>query len=273
MKKYFVTAMVLIATTTAVFAQKRHKTPPNQPLAKDSASLVNKALQSSAATNPQPPKPKAKVWDLSKRSADHFMVQFGYDNWANKPDSANISGFNHSFNFYFMLDFPFKQDPRMSFGAGLGIGSNNVYFNQTYPQVGAYQNTTLVYAASQGGSQWKSFKLVTTYLEIPLELRYALDPEHMDKSWKFAIGVKLGVMLNAYTKASTPVNNFGQVLGHTVEKESSTQFFNTTKLEPTVRISKGVIGIYGQYQVTSLVKSTAGQNVFPFAFGIVLSGL
>src|SRR5579863_4450025 len=42
MKKYFVTAMVLLATTTAVFAQRRSKTPPNQPVAKDSASLVNK---------------------------------------------------------------------------------------------------------------------------------------------------------------------------------------------------------------------------------------
>src|SRR6185437_9486100 len=203
-KKYFVTALVFLATT-AVFAQKRHKYPSNTPPKTDSVA-ASKTLTpipiTTAPTNTPPPK-KGRDWskvDLSKRAADHFMFELGYDNWANPPDSADIKGFNHSFNFYFMYDFPFKSDARLSLGAGIGIGSSNMFFAGTYPQVAAYQNASLSFAATSGGYYWKKFKLVTTYLEIPVELRFAVDPEHMDKSWKFAIGAKIGLMLSAYTK-------------------------------------------------------------------------
>jgi hypothetical protein len=279
MKKYLVTAMVLLATTTAVFAQKKHKSPPPQSAAStDSAKLVNKALQSAAISNTEAPK-RTKVWDLSKRAADHFMFELGYDNWASKPDSADIQGFNHSLNFYFMMDFPFKTDQRLSMGVGLGLGSGQVYFNKTYPQVAAFNNATLAFATTVSGAggtaadHYKRFKLVTNYLEIPVELRFAVDPEHMDKSWKFAVGTKIGYLITAYTKAVDPEDVSGHVLASTVEKESSKQFFSSFKFAPTLRVSKGVIGIFGQFQVNSLLKSTAGNAVFPFSGGIVLSGL
>ncbi|HEY4108871.1 hypothetical protein [Puia sp.] len=274
MKKHFITVMVFLATTTAVFAQKRHRNPPNQPVAPtDSATLVNKALQSAAANNtPEEPK-KKKTWDLSKRAADHFMFQLGYDNWAGAPDSIHIRGFNRSANFYFMFDFPFKTDQRLSIGAGLGIGSSNIFFHQQEVMVAAYTNTTLAFPDEQGGNHYKKFKLVTTYLEAPVELRFALDPEHMDKSWKFAVGTKIGIMLSAYTKGKNLQNGVGQTIGNYIQKESSKQFFNTPKLAGTFRVSKGVIGVFGQFQVNSLIKTSAGPSVFPFSGGITLSGL
>ncbi|GGB11516.1 outer membrane beta-barrel protein [Puia dinghuensis] len=272
MKKYFVTALVLFATTTAIFAQKRHKTPPNQPIAKDSAALVNKALQASGANNPEPAKPK-KIWDLSKRSADHFMFELGYDNWAGTPDSIHIQGFNRSANFYVMFDFPFKTDQRLSIGVGLGIGSSNIFFHQQEVLVAAYSNQSLAFPDESTTNHYKKFKLVTTYLEAPVELRFALDPEHMDQSWKFAIGTKIGLMLSAYTKAKDLLNPAGGTIANYIQKESSTQFFNTPKLAGTVRVSKGVIGVFGQFQANALIKSSAGPSVFPYSFGIVVSGL
>lgn len=279
MKKILIIAMVLVATTTAVFAQKKHKNPPPQPASTDSAKLVNKALENAAANSPNPAVKPRKVWDLSKRPADHFMFELGYDNWASKPDSANIEGFNHSLNFYFMMDFPFKSDQRLSMGVGLGLGSSQVYFNKTYPQIAAYNNQTLSFAtsvvggASSNADHYKRFKLVTNYLEIPVELRFALDPEHMDKSWKFAVGTKIGFLIAAYTKAVDPEDVTGHVLANVVEKESSKQFFSSFKFQPTLRVSKGVFGVFGQFQANSLLKAGAGNSVFPFAFGVVLSGL
>ena len=283
MKKVFITALVFLATTAA-FAQRHSKgtqnPTPTQP--KDTTSALTKALQN-APPPPAPKKPGGRDWsklDLSKRPADHFMFELGYDNWANKPDSANIQGFNHSLNFYFMLDFPFKTDPRLSIGLGLGLGSGQIYFNKSYPLIADYSNQTLSFATSAGGNgtasgadHYKRFKLVTNYLEIPVELRFALDPEHMDKSWKFAFGTKIGYLITAYTKSVDPENVAGQVLGHVVEKESSKQFFSSFKFAPTVRISKGIIGIFGQIQVNSQTNSSSGSSVFPFSGGIVLSGL
>jgi hypothetical protein len=278
MKKFFITALVFLATT-AVFAQKKHKSSQNPPPSQDSVA----AKKTPVPPPPPPPPAKKRDWsklDLSKRPADHFMLELGYANWANSPDSANIRGINHSINFYFMMDYPFKTDPRLSIGVGIGLGSDQVYFNKTYPQIANYNDPTLSFATSIGGSgtagsadHYKRFKLVTNYIDIPVELRFALDPEHMDKSWKFALGTKLGLLIAAYTKSVDPETVSGQVVAHVVEKESSKQYFSSVKFAPTVRINKGVFGIFGQFQVNSLIKATAGSAVFPFSMGFVLSGL
>jgi hypothetical protein len=42
---------------------------------------------------------------------------------------------------------------------------------------------------------------------------------------------------------------------------------------PTLRVSKGVIGVFTQIQLNSPIKASAGPSVFPFSAGIVLSGL
>lgn len=276
MKKIFITALVFLATTAA-FAQKKHKHNQNPPPKDSTAAVTKTPVPLTNTPAPAAPNPKKKDWskvDLSKRAADHFMVQFGYDNWLGTPDSVNIKGFNHSEGFYFMYDFPFKSDARFSVGAGIGIGSSNIYFDQTYPQVAAYQNVTLAFTNTVGGSGgYKKFKLTTTYVELPIELRFAVDPEHMDKSWKFAIGTKIGLMLSAYTKGKDPLNGAGQVVGNISVKESSKQFFSTPKFAPMIRVSKGVFGIYAQLQANPLIKAGAGPSVFPVSFGFVLSGL
>jgi hypothetical protein len=274
MKKYLITALVFLATTAAYAQRKHNPTPQNTNPAQDTLTPAQKIIPT---TPPPPPKnPKKKDWsklDLSKRAADHFMFQFAYDNWAGVPDSIHIQGFNRSANFYFMYDFPFKTDERLSLGAGLGIGSSNIFFHQQEVLVSAYQNATLAFPDLTGGNHFKKYKLVTTYLESPIELRYALDPEHMDQSWKFAVGIKVGLLLSAYTKGKDLENSANQVIGDYIEKESSKQFFNTPKLAGTLRVSKGVVGIFGQFQATSLIKASAGQTVFPFSFGLTLSGL
>lgn len=249
--KKLLTVLFALTFVTAVFAQKKD------------TSIVN----TSGIVQP-----KKKDWskiDLSHRANDHFMVQIGYDNWAGTPDTLSVSGFSRSFNFYFMLDFPFKTDPRFSVGAGLGIGNSNVFFkNQPASPI-----SVLPQADASGGTHFKKYKLVTTYLEIPVELRFALDPENTNKSWKFALGVKVGTLLSAYAKGKSVENGSGQVQDPSVYKVRNNSDFNNIKLAGTARISKGPFGIFGQYDVTSLIKGSVGPIVYPFSFGICFSGL
>ena len=255
--KHFVTAIALLATTAAL-AQK-----------KDSVTTIVKPAA------PALHAPAKKDWSkvtLGRRANDHFMFQLGYDNWAQTPDSIHIQGFNRSANVYFMFDFPFKSDPRFSVGAGIGIGSSNIFFHQQSVLV-AVNNPTLAFPDQSQANHFKKFKLVTTYLEAPIEIRFALDPENTNNSWKFAVGAKIGLMLSAHTKGKTLQNSFGQTIGNYTEKESSKQYFNSTKLAATARINKGPVGIFGQYQVNSLIKTNFGPAVFPYSFGLVLSGL
>jgi hypothetical protein len=255
MKKFFVVGLVLLLTQAA-FAQK----------------------DTSAAKASVPPAavpPAKKDWSkvsLKNRANDHFMVQVGYVNWAGAPDSVSIVGFGRSFNFYAMYDMPFKTDPRLSVAAGLGIGSSNVYFNQQQVLVAA-QTPTLQFQNTAGQNHFKKFKLVATYLDIPIELRFALDPENTNKSWKFAVGTKVGFLLSTYTKGKNLLNNANQSINNYIEKQSSKTYFNGTRLVPTIRVSKGPVGIYAQYQVTSFTKTATASAIYPFEVGIVLSGL
>ena len=62
-----------------------------------------------------------KKIDLSKRTADHFMIQYGKDNWSGTPDSINVLGKSRHFNFYLMVDKPFRNSPNFSVAYGVGL--------------------------------------------------------------------------------------------------------------------------------------------------------
>jgi hypothetical protein len=262
--KKFVCMALLVVSGHVVFAQT------------DSA----KAAQSQTAnyyshvkdTVPAKKKPTYASLNLANRPNDHFIIELGYDNWAGKTDSMRTTGFSRSFNFYFMYDFPFKTDPRFSVGAGLGIGVSNVFFDKVNVLVAA-PNQTLAFQDVSQSDHYKKYKLVTTYLELPLELRYAFNPENTNKSWKIAVGFKAGLLLSAYTKGKNLENAAGQPIQDYIQKNSSKQFFNTGRIAGTLRVNYGWFGVFGQFALTPLMTSTAGPSVFPYSVGILLSGL
>ncbi|MBI3883326.1 MAG: outer membrane beta-barrel protein, partial [Sphingobacteriales bacterium] len=118
---------------------------------------------------------------------------------------------------------------------------------------------------------FKKYKLATTYLEVPLELRYTAHPEKENKSWKFAAGIKVGFLLNAHTKGKTlqyqngSSNNF-------VEKINTNRFFNTTRVSGTARIGYGHYSLFGSYSLTTFLKND-NADIRPYQIGITLSGL
>ena len=82
--------------------------------------LVLLSLSASFLALSQTTDTKQKI-DLSNRAADHFMIQYGADSWTNRPDSVRTAGFSRHFNIYFMLDKPFKTNPKYSIAYGIGI--------------------------------------------------------------------------------------------------------------------------------------------------------
>lgn len=250
------------------------------------ASVLPLFAQDSSIVKPAAPAPapapasKKKDWskvNLANRPNDHFMLQLGYNGWASIPDTINTKGIPRSFNMYFMFDFPFKTNPRFSVGIGAGLGTDNFYLNKQTIDIAGRNSNQLSFR--KDSTYFKKYKIATTYLEIPVELRFAADPENTNKSWKAAIGAKIGTMLSAMTKGKTLMNsNGGTILTYT-EKTKSKRYFNTTRLAVTARISKGVFGIYGMYQVNQLFKDGAApsssglQNIRPFQIGLTISGL
>lgn len=239
-------------------------------------STTSAPAQDTTIVPAKTPSSQKKDWskvNLSNRPNDHFMIQIGYNGWTQTPDTVNLKGIPRSFNMYFMFDFPFKTNPRFSVGIGAGLGTDNVYFDKMIVDVTGRNVNALTFRNVSDTNYFKKYKLMTTYVEAPIELRFAANPVNPNKSWKAAIGAKVGTMLAASTKGKNLLNKSGGTVNSYVQKEKAKRYFNSTRLAVTGRISKGVLGIYGQYQINNFIKEGFGPDIRPFQVGISISGL
>lgn len=219
-----------------------------------------------------PPKKKKQAINLAGRANDHLMIQLGYTGWAGRPDTINTSGWSKSFNVYFMFDFPFKTNPKLSIAFGPGIASDHIKFTDTY--VGIKELTsTLQFRDVSDTNHFKKVKLNTTYLEAPIEFRYTANPLNSDKSFKWAIGLKVGTMLDAHTRNKTLQDKNGNTINDYKMKEASKRYFNSTRLVGTARVGLGHFSLYGSYQITTLFKEGVAAEIRPWSIGLTLSGL
>ncbi|MBI2730368.1 MAG: outer membrane beta-barrel protein [Sphingobacteriales bacterium] len=230
--------------------------------------LIAGFLITNAQESPAPKKKKdwSKV-DLS--SKDHLMIQFGSYSWLKKPDSLNTGGFSKSFNMYFMFDYPFKTSPKFSVGLGVGIGSDNLFFKKTNIDL---KKADRLYFNKDSVTSYKKYKLVNAFLEVPVELRYTADPENNSKSFKAALGLTIGTMINAHTKAKVTrdANNEG---GYSI-KVNDRVHFNNLRLATTARVGYGIFSLFGSYQLNQLIKDGSGPvDVRPLSIGLTISGL
>ncbi len=212
--------------------------------------------------------------DISTRPGDHLMIQFSSDHLTAKPDSisSHQSGFSRGFNAYLMLDKPFKSSPKFSIGLGIGVGSSNIVFKKMNVNITSTA-TKLPFIAVDSTNHFKKYKLSFSYLEVPLEFRYASNPLNVNKSLKFAIGLKVGTMINAHTKGKDLQSKNNTLISSYTEKENSKKYFNGTRFMATARIGYGVFSLFGAYQLNNLLKDAAGAPMKLYQVGITLSGL
>ncbi len=231
--------------------------------------VITCCMTAMAQDNPHT-KTKKKI-DLSGRTNDHLMVQFGGTRWNSLPDTILKKGFSHSFNIYAMLDFPFKSNPRISVAIGPGIGSDHMTFTKTY--IGIKDKTsTLYFTNQQDTNYYKKSTLVTAYLEAPVELRFSSKPE-TGNGVKAAIGIKVGTLINAHTRNVKYSNRAGTLLNNYILKEESKNFFNKTRFCATARVGYSHFSVFASYQLNPVFRTGAGPDVKPVTIGLTISGL
>lgn len=205
-------------------------------------------------------------------SNDHFLIQLGYLNWSGQPDSIHTKGFPRSLNFYLMLNFPFRTDPHWSVALGPGIASDHMVFDKM--TLGIKDPTPSIrFNDVSDTAHFKRYKLVTAYLEVPVELRYRFNPDNDKKSVKIAIGAKVGTLINAHTKGVNLQNTSNQSINDYTVKEASKRFFNKQRLSVMGRLGYGPLSLFASYSVTPVFKEGLGPAVRPLTVGLTLSGL
>ncbi len=229
-------------------------------------------LISNAQTTPAPKKDWKKA--TLEAPGDHIMVQLTSDHWSGAPDSITkrMSGLPRGLGFSIMLNKPFKSDPHWSVAFGLGINGSSIYFKNTKVDLTA-SGSVLPFKNLDSADHFKKYKLVTVFGEVPIELRYNFNPEKENKSWKAALGIKVGTMLNAHTKGKTLVNSSGATLNSYTLKESKRNFFNSNRIVATARIGMGAFSLVGTYQLSTMLRDGAGADIRPYQIGLCISGL
>ena len=230
----------------------------------------------SGLANAQSNPPEKKMADLSSRPADHFLIQFGSDSWIGAPDSVKTSGMGRHFNVYFMLDKPFRINNKFSLAYGVGFGTNNQFIDKgTYVDLAQMANTIRFKQLDSLANRFDKQKVATVYLQVPAELRYYTNPANPSKSWKFAAGIKAGLLFKGFTKMKDyQTFNGNSLYGKTyVQKISNKRFFTSNDITLTARAGYGIISMNVGYTVTPVFRDGYGPSFNRLSIGLSISGL
>lgn len=204
--------------------------------------------------------------EQANEAADRIVVGFSFDNWLydrKEIDSLNTKWNSWGFNFYYMYDIPMGKS-RFSFAPGIGFSAswvkNNSLLDESVDSIGT------IFRPIQ--ADYKRNSLVTSYLDIPLELRFRGKANAKNKSFKLAAGVVGGVQMRNQTKTKTEVNGETKIFKQ-VRYDDLMRF----RFGPTFRIGYGAVNLSFYYSVLSLFKNDSGPDIHPFSVGITINAL
>ena len=193
------------------------------------------------------------------RHDDKLVFEITNDMWLDLPKGVELRGFSPGFKAYFFTDYTFGPDATVSFAWGFGISADNVHSNAVLYQEelpdGELGDQELVPFPEE--YDYEKNKFVTTYLELPIELRFIT---HGRSPFKFAAGFRLGYLLQDHQK-----------IIDTEGKRKIYDFNDVTEWRYGVsgRIGVGKIQVSGFYSLVSLIEGSDG--VIPFSVGIALT--
>lgn len=195
-----------------------------------------------------------------------LTVDFGFNFLQGAPDNLDLQFFkSKGVGLYYLYDMPIGES-KFSFHPGLGVGFESYAFSQ---------NVTLAYApgadsvdiVNLDGAIYETVdksKLVTHYVDVPLEFRFYSKENY--RGFMAAVGAKVGYLFSSYTK-----------IKYETEGEPRTsklrQDFNINRLRYGVSARLGFRGfnLHGQYMLSDLFKSGGGPEVNNFKVGLSIA--
>lgn len=209
-----------------------------------------------------------------KMSKDRFTVDLFGSNWIYDKSGARFDNmqtkwWSRGISIYFSWDFRIKKS-RVSFAPGIGYSCSNIYSRHGLWEDStgtSFRKLTDINPAIAEGD-YKVNKLTIQYLDVPLELRIRTNPDKFNNCWKFVVGFKAGIRVDAHTKIKTKI-------GSTVKVDVERRFpdFALLRMGPTIRIGYSVVNVFAYYGVLGVFKKDKGPKANEFTVGISFNGL
>jgi len=223
-----------------------------------------------------------------------FQIDYGFNRLTSKPNDIRI-GFwgSRSLNVYYMYDIRLG-DSKFSVHPGIGFGFDRykfINYRKQYRVNGRdttvtrntptlivdqngnsqfLQSALLVYGANDSLRSVRKSMLTMTYLDIPLEFRFSTNPYDPARSFKVAIGGRVGFLVNAHSKIKYADDGENK-------KIKDNQNFNLTPIRysATLRMGVGNFSWFLHYNLNPLFekdKGPARTDAGSYTIGISLAG-
>lgn len=190
----------------------------------------------------------------------------------NKPDNFNPRAINQGIRHSMSFKVPFgKSDFSMSIGAGIGF--QNYYIdalpNDILPASMRSDDFYFVKINSFSDPKisYKKNKMVLTYIDIPLELRYV-----SKKGLKISAGTKIDFLANSFFKF------IGTDFLYGTDDDLKIRKYNLKNLSkyqfgPIIRIGNEKLSLYATYSFTPVYNKNGGEKLNPICVGLSFTPL
>lgn len=198
------------------------------------------------------------VTEKTKR-AFTFGVDVFADIWQDVPSGIEPKTINPGVNVFGSYNYMFGES-NVSFSPGIGLGIHNL-FSDSFLRV---TNDSAFFEPISDTLSYKKSKMVNTYFDIPLEIRYKSKGE-----FRLAVGFKLGFLIKSHTKYKGQ-NYIEGTPDEVIIKVARYNFVETTRYGFTGRIGYKWLNIWGYYQISTLFEKNKGPQMYPISVGLTL---
>ena len=192
-----------------------------------------------------------------------LTMDFGFNFLNGAPDNMELNFWkSKGVGFYYLYDMPIGES-NFSFHPGLGVAFESYAFSQNvtvdYPP-GA-DSASIVSLDDEIYETVDKSKLVTHYVDIPLELRFYT--KENQRGFMVAVGAKVGYLFSSYTKVA--YENEGEERTSKLRQDYN---LNRLRYGASARLGFRGFNLHGQYMFSDLFKSDGGPEVNNFKVGL-----
>jgi len=128
-----------------------------------------------------------------------MLIGLTWDRLLNMPNGVQQKWYGRGVGVNLMYDYPFTKNGNVSGAIGLGFQSHNYYLNAV---VNRFDSAGVNYSQFNvvGDTILDRGKISVNYVDLPIELRFRTNPNEKGYQWKFAVGGKVGYLIQAHEK-------------------------------------------------------------------------
>lgn len=128
---------------------------------------------------------------------DMFMVDLSLERLTNLPSKVEQRFFSRGVSVLAMYDLILGKS-NFSLGIGGGFSSQSIFTNALLQKDSTAGPSYFAEISSE--TNYTKSKIVTNFLELPVEIRYRTTANAKGHSWKIAAGVRVGTLVDVHSK-------------------------------------------------------------------------